>query len=56
MELVDPGQTAVLGADPEETHLAPAQRMLQEVRWFPLSDMKEDVQVREVLAVLKIRF
>ena len=56
MELVDPGQAAALGSDPEQAHLAPPQRMLQEVRWFALSDVKEDVQVREVLAVLKVKF
>jgi len=53
MELVNPEQKAALGLDPEQGGLPPNRRMLKEIGWFPLADMKDDVQVREVLAVLK---
>lgn len=55
MELQDGNREAALGSDPEEDGLPADRRMLKEVRWFPLAEMKDDVQVREVLAVLKLK-
>ncbi len=43
------GVEALLGFDPEEAHLEPEQRMLRGVEWLALEEMREDVQVRQVL-------
>ena len=51
----DANQTAVLGHDPEEAHLAADVRMLQEVAWLPLDSVATDRQVSRVLDVLKNR-
>jgi 8-oxo-dGTP diphosphatase len=48
----DPGSTVALGEDPEEAHLAPEERMLQDVRWHSLESMREDAQVSEVIRAL----
>ncbi len=49
----DAGQTALLGHDPEEAHLAADVRMLQEVAWLPLDSVANDRQVSRVLDVLR---
>lgn len=43
---------AALGHDPEESHLAPAERMLQAVAWQPLAAFSGDRQVSRVLQAL----
>ena len=49
---VDTNQEASAGADPEEAHLPADSRMLKEARWWPLTEMKSDVQVSKVLQAL----
>ena len=39
-----------LGFDPEEAHLPVTDRTLTDVRWIPLTEMREDGQIREVIA------
>lgn len=41
-----------LGFDPEEAHLAPAERQLQDVAWHSLDRMRNDGQVAKVLEAL----
>ena len=41
-----------LGHDPEEEHLAADQRVLQDVYWVSLTDLKGDAQVMRVLMAL----
>ncbi len=41
---------ARLGHDPEEAHLESAARLLQDVCWLPLEEMRDDVQVSKVIA------
>ena len=48
----DEDQTVVVGGDPEEAHLSGDERLLQDVAWVPLSQMREDVQVSRVLQAL----
>lgn len=45
---------AVLGYDPEEADLDPEQRMLRGLEWLKLEDMRDDVQVRQVIAALSL--
>lgn len=52
LELIDAQDTAALGHDPEESALAPADRLLQELRWFDTSSLQDDVQVRLVMDAL----
>ena len=52
MEPLDSTQVAVLGADPEQADVDPENRELQGLRWFSLESMKDDIQVRQVLAIL----
>ena len=40
------GDMASLGSDPELAH---ACQMIREVRWFPLTDKRDDLQVSKVL-------
>ncbi len=54
MNLAD-GQAAAPDHDAGEDGLPADRRMLKEIGWFPLAEMKDDVQVREVLAVLKLK-
>ncbi len=49
MELVTDRQEPALGSDPEEEHLNSSERMLKEMRWFDLVDMKDDVQISKVI-------
>lgn len=53
-KLIDPDQSVKLGYDPEEIHLDAKDRILKEVRWFPLNSVKEDVQVSQVILRLGI--
>ena len=49
----EPRHTGVsLGIDPEEQHLDVEDRMLQDVRWHPLSSVRDDYMVTRVLALL----
>jgi 8-oxo-dGTP diphosphatase len=43
---------AILGSDPEEDGLPHERRMLQEVGWRSLEEMKNDRQVSKVIAAL----
>jgi 8-oxo-dGTP diphosphatase len=52
---VDEEQEAVLGYDPEETHLAAPERLLQGVAWHTLDSMQEDGQVSQVIRYLNLR-
>jgi ADP-ribose pyrophosphatase YjhB (NUDIX family) len=45
----DNSQQAVLGVDPEQTDMAPSERMLQGIAWHSLSSMRGDPQVSRVL-------
>jgi len=40
---------AQLGYDPEEQNLAQEEQMLQDLKWFLLTEVKDDKQVRRVL-------
>jgi 8-oxo-dGTP diphosphatase len=42
------------GADPEESHLGPDERLLQDVAWLPLDQMTQDGQVAKVLTALSL--
>jgi 8-oxo-dGTP diphosphatase len=44
---------AVLGIDPEESHLPEAQRMLREVAWHDVTTMGENPLVARVVAALQ---
>lgn len=48
MSKPEPGHAVQLGHDPEETHMAQEERMLQAVAWHPLSSLHDDVQVKHV--------
>lgn len=52
VETLDPGAEPEPGFDPEESHLDPLLRTLQEAKWINLAAMRDDVQVRRVLAAL----
>lgn len=52
VEPVDATQEPSAGADPEEAGLPADRRMLREPRWWPLEEMKSDVQVAKVLQAL----
>ena len=41
-----------LGLDPEEAHLPPAERLLQDAAWLPLEEMQGDPQVSAVQKAL----
>ncbi len=46
-------QTAALGFDPEEEHLAEGDRVLQGIGWKRLDEWKDDTQVSLVLRALQ---
>jgi len=48
-KLICPNQSLKLGYDPEENHLDAKDRILREVRWFPLSSAKENILVSRVI-------
>jgi 8-oxo-dGTP diphosphatase len=52
---VSDGDEPRLGYDPEESHIESVSRMLQDVAWVPLDDMRGDIQVTAVLTALKQR-
>ena len=52
LESTGGAREARLGADPEESGVDPARCMLKELKWFPLEDMREDVQVKKALEAL----
>jgi len=41
-----------VGIDPEQLHLPPSMRMLQDVQWRSIEDMRDDHHVVQVLAAL----
>ena len=43
---------AILGSDPEEADLPAEQRMLKQVAWQPLEQVRDDAQVAKVLRAL----
>ena len=45
-------QSASVGVDPEQQHLHPSQRMLQDVKWHRIESMREDSHVSQVLLAL----
>lgn len=45
---------AILGHDPEEAHLEIHQKMLQELAWQPLKNVKTDSQIAQVILALKL--
>ncbi len=45
----DPTKNAALGFDPEDRHLSKQDKMLQDIRWFSLSEMREDKQVSLII-------
>ncbi len=50
----EPESTKVqMGSDPEESHLQPEDRMLQDVQWHPLSSVETDFMVSRVIELLK---
>ena len=51
-EPADPDSVAV-GVDPEQRHLDPSERMLQDVKWHSFESMQNDVHVAQVLEALK---
>ena len=52
LEPLDDAQEARLGVDPEQAELSPGRRELQGIRWFALEEMRDDIQVRQVIAAL----
>ena len=42
-----------LGLDPEEAHLPPEARLLQDVAWMPLAEVQADYQVARVIEALE---
>lgn len=48
----DSSPSALLGHDPEESHLEPELRMLVGLDWLPLDSVREDRQVSRVLESL----
>ena len=51
---VKDGAEAILGNDPEEKDVPHQQRMLQEIAWHSLEDLKDDQQVSKVIAMLAL--
>lgn len=47
---VDPEAKIALGYDPEEAHKA--QKMLEDVAWFPIQAVKEHAEVKQVLLAI----
>ena len=43
---------AFVGVDPEQIHLHPSQRMLQDVKWHSIEKMRDDLHVSKVLEAL----
>ena len=54
LAIVEDGAEAKLGNDPEEKDVLPQHRMLQEVGWRSLENMKDDKQVSKVIATLAL--
>ena len=52
LELVASNTNVQLGSDPEESHLPPDLRMLQNVAWRSLEEVADDIQVSRVLQAL----
>lgn len=48
----DAAQTPIVGADPEEAHMPRERRLLQDVAWRSLDEMRDDKQISAVLKVL----
>lgn len=55
LEDVDPEARPNLGTDPEQADLPREKRMLTELAWIPIHDVKQDVQVSKVLECLDAR-
>lgn len=55
LEDVDPEARPHLGTDPEQAHLPREKRMLTELAWIPIHDVKQDVQVSKVFECLDAR-
>jgi 8-oxo-dGTP diphosphatase len=51
---VKDGAEAKLGNDPEEQNVPQQHRMLQEIGWHSLENMKDDQQVSKVIAILAL--
>jgi len=51
---VDAAQTPHLGLDPEETDLPAAARVLRDLAWQPLHNLRADPQVSRVIAALAL--
>ena len=54
LTIEEDGAEAKLGSDPEEKDVPSQHRMLQEVGWHSLEDMKDDQQVSKVIATLAL--
>lgn len=54
LAIVEDGAEAKLGSDPEEKDVPSQHRMLQEISWHSLEDMKDDQQVSKVIATLAL--
>jgi len=53
VEMTEMGQEAVLGHDPEDSHLEASARLLQAVSWLPLDQVSGDGQVSRVISTLE---
>lgn len=53
VEELFPDQTAILGFDPEEIDLPENKKMLQDIKWFDLSEKKDDKQVSKIISQIK---
>ena len=50
---LDQGNRAILGSDPEQSHMTQEARLLQGVGWKQLLEVRDDSQVAMVLEALK---